>query len=189
MIALMGLLRTSEFLVENKKKPDLVRLLTVADVSWHPNYRECQWIKLSIRASKTDFWREGVEIVIGKTGDPSFCAVSELQIALEDRFGGPLGETEWRMSEPLFMVNGFPLSKERSALTLKRVTKALGWDPSEYGLGLSLRNIQYYRIRRPAHELFVPEGGRFFDGLEGEFGNPEGDGQVEIRCVPIHTRV
>ena len=60
MIALMGLLRTSEFLVENKKRPCKVRLLTVKDVTWHPNYKDCTYIKILIRASKTDFWREGV---------------------------------------------------------------------------------------------------------------------------------
>ena len=133
MVALMGLLRTSEFLVENKDKPDKLRLLTIADVTWHPNYRDCQWIRLHIRASKTDFWREGVHIVIGVTGDPKFCAVTELKIALEARFGGPLGEARWNLAEPLFLANGKPLSKERSAGSLKLVTKALGWNPKEYG--------------------------------------------------------
>ena len=133
MIALMGLLRTSEFLVENKRKPDPLRLLTVEDVTWHPNYRECQWIKLHIRASKTDFWREGVHIVIGMTGDPNFCAVTELRIALEERFGGPPDEAKWNLAEPLFLANGFPLSKQRSAGSLKRITKALGWDPKVCG--------------------------------------------------------
>ena len=133
MIALMGLLRTSEFLIENKKKPDKLRLLSVADVTWHPNYKDCQYIRLHIRASKTDFWREGVHIVIGVTGDPEFCAVTELKIALEARFGGPLGETKWKLAEPLFLANGFPLSKQRSAASLKLVTEALGLDPKEYG--------------------------------------------------------
>ena len=129
----MGLLRTSEFLVDNKLKPDKLRLLRVEDVTWHASYRNCKWIKLHIRASKTDFWREGVHIVIGMTGDPSFCAVTELRIALEARFGGPPSEAKWVVSEPLFLANGRPLSKKRSAGTLRLVTEALGWNPKECG--------------------------------------------------------
>ncbi len=143
MVALMGLLRTSEFLVENKDKPDKLRLLTVEDVTWYPNYRNCKWIKLHIRASKTDFWREGVHIVIGMTGDPSFCAVTELRIALEARFGGPPSKAKWVLSEPLFMANGLPLSKQRSAGTLRLVTKALGWNPKEYGCPCFLTNLGF----------------------------------------------
>ena len=134
MIALMGLLRTSEFLVENPDKPDKDRLLTVADVSWHPNYRDCKWIKIHIRCSKTDFWREGVDIVIGVTGCRDFCAVTELKIALEARFGGPPDKARWDRSEPLFLVaKGHPLSKKRSAKSLRVITKSLKWDPKVYG--------------------------------------------------------
>ena len=74
-----------------------------------------------------------MKIVIGKTGDPDFCAVTELQVALETRFGGTPNECVWDQSEPLFCVNGYPLTKRRSAGTLRAITESLGWNPKEYG--------------------------------------------------------
>ena len=88
MIALFALLRTSEFLVESKSNPDPLRLLRICDVEWVPNRRAPQYIRIHIRASKTDFWRVGVWITIGVTGCSWFCAVTELRTALSQRFGG-----------------------------------------------------------------------------------------------------
>ena len=130
MIAMMGLLRTSEFLVENGLKPDRLRLLTIQDIEWHPNRQNPQWITIHIRASKTDFWRQGVRITIGVTGCPAFCAVTELRLALEQRYPG---YTKWSPKAPLFLVRGHPLTKRRSAAMLKLITHNLGWDPKEYG--------------------------------------------------------
>ena len=130
MIALMGLLRTSEFLIENGLKPDRLRLLSIQDVEWHPNRHNPKWITIHIRASKTDFWRQGVRITIGVTGCPDFCAVTELRLALEQRYPGT---TKWDPKAPLFLTRGHPLTKRRSSAMLKFITHNLGWNSEEYG--------------------------------------------------------
>jgi len=114
LIGLFGLLRTAEFLSESKKI-DIIHTLLVRDVQWVPCKERPKYIKIHIRASKTDIWREGVWIVIGCSGDPELRPVLELQETLRDRFGGWL----WKPSEPLFLVDGGPFTKKQSSDMLK----------------------------------------------------------------------
>ena len=151
MIALMGLLRTSEFLVENGLRPDKLRLLTIKDVTWYPNRQNPKWITIFIRASKTDFWRQGVRITIGVTGCPDFCAVTELRLALEQRYPG---NAKWNPRAPLFLIGDHPLTKKRSSEMLKLITYRLGWNPKEYGYKILNMIKTYYPLS--TYQLFLP---------------------------------
>jgi hypothetical protein len=174
MIALMGLLRTSEFLVENPRKPNKMRLLCVRDVKWFPDKKNPKWIKIHIRASKTDFWRKGVFIVIGITNCPEFCAVTELRLALEQRFED---RKEWDQKAPLFLIHGHPLSKQRSSGMLKLITEKLGWNPRVYES--ILRRTGF------AHKLFLSKRRCFFNSIEGTTDCLEDHRSLEIGCVQV----
>ena len=174
MIALMGLLRTSEFLVENPRKPNKMRLLCVRDVKWFPDKKNPKWIKIHIRASKTDFWRKGVFIVIGITNCPEFCAVTELRLALEQRFED---RKEWDQKAPLFLIHGHPLSKQRSSGMLKLITEKLGWNPKVYES--ILRRTGF------AHKLFLSKRRCFFNSIEGTTDCLEDHRSLEIGCVQV----
>ena len=126
--ATFGLLRTSEFAVESKKAPCIIRMLYVGSVTWFPNKKNPLYIKIRLRYTKTDLWRTDMSIVIGLSGLENFCAVRSLRRYLFKRFNG----WEWDASEPLFWYKGGPFTKRESSNRLKELTLAAGLDPKEF---------------------------------------------------------
>ena len=126
--ATLGLLRTSEFAVESKSKPCIIRMLYVGSIQWFPNARNPRYIKIRLRYTKTDLWRTDMYIVIGLSGDPEFCAIRSLRRYLYRRFKNE----DWNPDEPLFLYKGGPLTKRESSTRLKELTVAAGLNPKEY---------------------------------------------------------
>lgn len=102
-LAYFGFLRAAEFTVQNLKSFDKTTHLQVEDLAFDDRAKP-SCMELFIKASKTDPFRKGCKIYIGR-GSQSLCAVSAMSSYLHIRGGRP---------GPLFLLqSGQPLSRER----------------------------------------------------------------------------
>ena len=87
------------------------------------NLANPQTIQVKIKASKTDPFRQGMLVYVGRTNKP-LCPVSALLGYMVMRGKGP---------GPLFIFqDGKPLSRPRCVTEIKRALSAAGIDPKPY---------------------------------------------------------
>ena len=117
-----GFLRLGEATVSSMEAYDPSVHLSVADISI--DSRDSPTVVIvRIKASKTDPYRTGVDIHLGKTGK-DLCPVAAVLSYINLRGLSP---------GPLFILsNGHPLSRETLVQELREALSAAGFDPSLY---------------------------------------------------------
>jgi hypothetical protein len=98
-LAVLALLRTSEFLVDAKRNPCPIRMLRVGSIEWVPSAKNPLYIRLRLRYTKTDLWRTDQIMIVGLT--PNFRGI----LAVRDHLVGQCSEkrskhcggTIWRL--------------------------------------------------------------------------------------------
>jgi len=115
-LAYFGFLRSSEFTVPNLAGFDPSLHLAVGDIAVDSTSNP-SCLRVHIKASKTDPFRQGCFIHIG-LGNANLCAISAMLAFLRLRGGGP---------GPLFMCqSGTPLSRTMLTTWLRRILEAAG---------------------------------------------------------------
>ena len=134
-------------------------------------------VKLNLKASKTDPFRKGVEVVLGKT-DNDLCPVTALLAYLAIRGSGP---------GFLFLFSDRrPLTKQRFIQRVRQALSAIGVDSSQYAghsfrigaattasaLGLSESTIQMLgRWQSSAYQLYIRTPRDALAGFSAVVGN------------------
>ncbi|XP_048578830.1 uncharacterized protein LOC125560693 isoform X2 [Nematostella vectensis] len=77
-LAFFGFLRCSEFTCPGVRNFDIVYNLSPVDINFHPNPSAPLYMKVVIKASKTDPFRQGTVLTIARSGC-DLCAVSAMQ--------------------------------------------------------------------------------------------------------------
>lgn len=121
-LGFFGFLRSGEFTAPEDKKFDPGQHLSFADIAVD-DPTSPRTISIRIKQSKTDPFRKGVTVVVGKT-DTSLCPVAALLAYLVLR--GP-GEG------PLFRFeDGQALTRSRLVSEIRNTLSGLGFKPEEY---------------------------------------------------------
>lgn len=124
-----GFFRAGEITVPAESKFDEGAHLTFRDVSVDC-IKNPQILKVKLKASKTDPFRVGVEVFIGRTGN-ALCPVAAVLAFMAIRGQGP---------GPLFKFrDGRPLTRARVVTEVKRALSAAGVDCAHYS-GHSFRS-------------------------------------------------
>ena len=117
-----GLLRASEF-CHTAGFHD--RTLFIADLRILPSFRDCQFIKIRIKASKTDIFRESFFMMLAIT-EYTFCPVTLMLGMLAQCRITTAEDLIERENEFLFMFsNGQPITRNVAVRCVKFVTKSL----------------------------------------------------------------
>ena len=117
-----GFLRAAEFTTPSKAAYDPGAHLSLSDVAL-ASHTKSEVVRITIKASKTDPFRKGVQVYLGKTG-ADICPVSALVSYLAVRGAAP---------GPLFVfVNGTPLSRLALVQHVRSAISAAGIDASPY---------------------------------------------------------
>ena len=121
-LAFFGFLRSGEFTLPSPSSFDpsvhLARSDVAVDSLVNPS-----WISVVIKRSKTDPFRNGVTLYLGKTGD-ALCPVATMLAYLTIR---------QRRDGPLFLFSdGSPLTRTRFVECLHRALEDAGLDPGAY---------------------------------------------------------
>ena len=117
-----GFLRTAEFTVPAANQYDSSVHLSLADVSID-NHTAPSVVKLTIKQSKTDTFRQGVDIFLGRTSS-RICPVSALTTYLAERGSSP---------GPLFTLpHGSPLTRHHLVDVVKCCLRTGGLDDLAY---------------------------------------------------------
>ena len=120
-IVLFGFLRLGELTCNSKFSPEIH--LAPRDVRFFPHQGNPDFMTLGIKASKTDPFRSGHTITIGKTGLP-LCPISAMQKYLQAR------DTS---SGPLFIYSsGTPLTKTALVSETRALLSRSGFNASHY---------------------------------------------------------
>lgn len=128
-LCFFGFLRSGEVCIPTEKGFDEGAHLTVQDVQVD-NVVNPQSVQVRIKASKTDPFRQGVLVYVGRTDKP-LCPVAALLAYLVSR---------GRRPGPLFaFADGKPLSRPRFVTEIRRALEAAGVDPQPYS-GHSFRS-------------------------------------------------
>ena len=115
-LAYFGLLRSAEFTVPNLGSFDSLIHLQVSDLAFD-NLLNPSCLRVLIKASKTDPFRKGCHIHIGR-GNLPLCAVSAMSCYLHSRGGAP---------GPLFLLeDGRPLSRQLLTSWLRDIFSGAG---------------------------------------------------------------
>ena len=121
-LCFFGFLRSGEVVVPSDTGFDASQHLSFADVAVDSQERP-SYLKVKIKQSKTDPFRKGVEIIIGRTGGP-LCPVAAVLAYMARRGPG---------SGPLFrFCDGRPLTRQRFVLNLREVLQEAGLHPEKY---------------------------------------------------------
>ena len=124
-----GFLRSGEATVPTRSAYDPAVHLSMADVSVSPG-AEPQFVVLRIKTSKTDPFRQGVDVCLGRT-DNALCPVAAL-LAYVSRRGTNPG--------PLFVFDdGSPLTREALVREVRGALAMAGIDAAQYS-GHSFRS-------------------------------------------------
>jgi hypothetical protein len=125
-LAWHALLRSSEYVPSSSGKFDPAVQLCVKDVEFFPTFRSPTHMVISVKASKTDPFRNGQIVVVGATGT-ELCAVSALQQMLF--LGGKRSP-----NAPLFIrSDGIPLCRNRIQRAVQDMAILTGAHKSDYG--------------------------------------------------------
>jgi len=97
--------------------------LTLLDISFHPIRTSSEYISVKLKVSKTDPFRVGQTIFIGKTSQP-ICPVEAMKCYLSRRGNSP---------GPLFLyASGKPLTKDALTTETRQLLSFLGFKASDY---------------------------------------------------------
>ena len=121
-LCLVGFLRSGEVTIPSDHSFDPAAHITFSDISVD-HIQDPQSVKLREKASKTDPFRRGVDIVVGKT-DNKLCPVSAL-----------LAYTAIRRSKPGFLFHfedGRLLTKKRFVDAVRKALSLPGLNPKDY---------------------------------------------------------
>lgn len=129
LLCFFGFLRSGELCVPSETTFDGGAHLSAKDIQVD-NVVNPQSVQVNIKASKTDPFRQGVLVYVGRTDKP-LCPVSALLAYLVIRGKKP---------GPLFLFrDGKPLSRPRFVLELRKALAEAGVDPKPYS-GHSFRS-------------------------------------------------
>ena len=117
-----GFMRAGEMTVPSETSFDPSSHLCITDVTI-----DCidnpQMVKLYLKTSKTDPFRKGVEIILGRTNN-ALCPVTALLAYLALRGNGP--------GFLFLFADGRPLTKQRFISKVREALATVGVDPSQY---------------------------------------------------------
>ena len=117
-----GFMRAGEAMVNGKEEFNETQHLTLDDVATDSKSRPT-FVQLTLKTSKTDPFRRGVEIVLGATND-EICPVRAIFNYIRLR-GGKNG--------PLFMEeDGSPLTKPRFVRRIREALAAIGYKKEQF---------------------------------------------------------
>ena len=120
-LAFFGFMRISEFTCNGSFSSNIH--LTVSDVVFQPSFDQPTHMQVFLKSSKTDQFREGITLTIGKSGSV-ICAVDSMKQYLSRR-KPPTG--------PLFVYkNGQYLTKVSFTAELRRLLTSIGLTPNEF---------------------------------------------------------
>ena len=120
-VGFFGFLRSGEMTAPEVGEFDAGQHLSVADITVD-DIENPQSVAVRIKQSKTDPFRQGVSIVLSRTGLP-LCPVAALLAYLVVR-----GNSEG----PLFLLRGQPLTRPKLVLELRKALAAAGLQPDKY---------------------------------------------------------
>ena len=117
-----GFMRAGEMTVPSETSFDPSSHLCITDVTLD-SITNPRMVKLNLKTSKTDPFRKGVEIVLGRT-DNALCPVTALLAYLAIRGRGP--------GFLFLFADGRPLTKQRFISKVREALASVGVDPSQY---------------------------------------------------------
>ena len=121
-LCFFGFLRSGEVTVPSDSSFDPATHLTVHDISVNDTANPT-WLKLHLKASKTDPFRKGVDVVVGRTNNKlSPVAVMLAYVAIRGNNPGFLFKFQ----------DGRPLTKSRFVESVRGALRAAGFDPKAY---------------------------------------------------------
>ena len=121
-LCFFGFLRSGEVTIPSKEEYDEGAHLAMEDVSVD-SLKEPKMLKVRIKASKTDPFRQGVDVFVGITGS-ELCPVTAVLAYMVIRQPGP---------GPLFKFeNGSPLTQTAFVDRLRKALSRVGMDSSKY---------------------------------------------------------
>ena len=119
--AFFGFLRCSEFTVPTQQEFDPDVHLTVRDIAIDDKVTPSV-VRITIKQSKTDPFRQGINLFFGIT-DHVVCPVKSILPYLALRGGG---------DGPLFMTSQMPLTRQYFSKALSAILKQIGLDDQKY---------------------------------------------------------
>lgn len=121
-LCFFGFFRVGELMSSSTSSYDPETQLTFRDIAID-NVKSPTLLQVHLKASKTDPFREGVDVYVGKSGN-DICPISAMSAYLSSR-GGQDG--------PLFLFeDGTFLTKDRFVSAVREALKLIGIDPSKY---------------------------------------------------------
>ena len=157
-LAFFGFLRLGELTCNSKFSPEIH--LAPRDVRFFPHQGNPDFMTLGIKASKTDPFRSGHTITIGKTGLP-LCPISAMQKYLQAR------DTS---SGPLFIYSsGTPLTKTALVSETRALLSRSGFNASHYaGHSYRIGAATYLMFQKPSlkkkKHIFSPVSYKVLNG-------------------------
>jgi len=142
-LAFFGFLRVSEFTIPNDTSYDSECHLSLSDISVD-NRDQPQLLKVTIKQSKTDPFRKGVDLYLGATSE-TLCPVKALLPYLAIR--------PEQSNSPLFIFqDGCPLTRQRFSNILNTSLSRLGYNSALY-------NTHSFRIEAAttARQVNIPD--------------------------------
>ena len=120
-LAFFGFLRLGELTCNSNFSSDIH--LTLDDISFLPSFRNSDYLSVRIKVSKTDPFRSGQTIIIGKTNQ-LICPVEAMKkyIPLRGTSRGPL----------FLYVKGSPLTKQALTSETRNLLSLSGFNPGNY---------------------------------------------------------
>ncbi len=136
-MAMMGLLRVSEYAQVSADKNNPKRPLRVGDVAWVPSEQKCDYIVLNLREEKGKKGARGNVIPIGRTSNHQMCAITMLKRMLNSRRSLfrelRIPALDSKNENYLFVWNtGNPVSTGDVNKILKSIVHAIGLDKSKF---------------------------------------------------------
>ena len=124
-LAFFGFLRLKEMTCNSPYSPAIH--LSPCDITFLPNSLSPEHMSVRIKVSKTDPFRSGHTIIVGKTAQP-ICPVRAMQVFLSFRETSP---------GPLFQyLSRSPLTKAGLTSETRQLLSMSGLQPSQYRIGL-----------------------------------------------------
>ena len=121
-LCFFGFFRVGELMSSSTSSYDPETQLTFRDIAID-NVKSPTLLQVHLKASKTDPFREGVDVYVGKSGNDIY-PISAMSVYLSSR-GGQDG--------PLFLFeDGTFLTKDRFVSAVREALKLIGIDPSKY---------------------------------------------------------
>ena len=121
-VGFFGFFRAGEFTVRSQDDFDPAFALTLEDVAVD-QHSNPSMVRIRLKQSKTDPFRRGVDVFLGRTG-VDLCPVAALlaSVAVRPHFRGPL----------FMFQEGTYLTRDRLVLAVRQALQQAGSDPSRY---------------------------------------------------------